>query len=63
MLKVSTFLRIGRTAVQELPYVQRCGIAFVAGGLTDTYSLAKGGSAKPLACFRPMIPIAVSAFR
>jgi hypothetical protein len=54
---------VGRTVVQELPYVERCGTAFVAGGLTDTYSPAKVGSAKPLACFRPMIPIAVSASR
>jgi hypothetical protein len=40
--------------VQEVPHVQRCGIAFVAGGLTDTYSLAY---------FRPTIPIVVSASR
>jgi hypothetical protein len=46
---------------QKLPYVQRCGIPFVAGALIDTYSQANAGSATALACFRRTIPIAVSA--
>ena len=63
MLRVSTFLRIGRTVVRRVPYVQRCGIAFVAGGLIDTYLPANVGSAKPLACVQPMILIAVNPSR